>query len=98
MEDRPMFVQVASSLGIHGIRHTDYNSTFKKLEKFGLIAGQRPMGGIVYYDRDALGVAQLAAGFLKFGVEARHLRMYKTAAERESAFFEQLVMPMLKQR
>ena len=70
----------------------------QELEKFGLIAGQRPMGGIVYYDRDALGVAQLAAGFLKFGVEARHLRMYKTAAERESAFFEQLVMPMLKQR
>ena len=70
----------------------------QELEKFGLIAGQRPMGGIVYYDREALGVAQLAAGFLKFGVEARHLRMYKTAAERESAFFEQLVMPMLKQR
>jgi DNA-binding transcriptional MerR regulator len=70
----------------------------QELEKYGLIAGQRPMGGIVYYDRDALGVAQLAAGFLKFGVEARHLRMYKTAAERESAFYEQLVLPMLKQR
>ena len=70
----------------------------QELEKYGLIAGQRPMGGIVYYDRDALAVARLAGGFLKFGVEARHLRMYKTAAERESAFFEQLVMPMLKQR
>jgi putative hydrolase of the HAD superfamily len=36
IEDRSMFVQVASGLGIHGIRHTDYNSTRKKLEKFGL--------------------------------------------------------------
>jgi putative hydrolase of the HAD superfamily len=36
IEDRPMFVQVAHSLGIHGIRHTDYNSTCRKLEKFGL--------------------------------------------------------------
>ncbi|QEC66904.1 HAD family phosphatase [Panacibacter ginsenosidivorans] len=36
LEDRPMFVQVAQSLGIHGLRHTDYNSTCKKLEKFGL--------------------------------------------------------------
>ena len=36
IEDRPMFVQVANSLGIHGIRHTDYNSTCKKLEEFGL--------------------------------------------------------------
>jgi len=35
---------------------------------------------------------------MKFGVEARHLRMYKTAAEREAGFFEQVVMPMLKQR
>jgi putative hydrolase of the HAD superfamily len=36
LEDRSMFVQVASSLGIHGLRHTDYNSTCRKLEKFGL--------------------------------------------------------------
>jgi hypothetical protein len=36
LEDRPMFVQVAQQLGIHGLRHTDYNRTCKKLEKFGL--------------------------------------------------------------
>lgn len=36
LEDRPMFVQVAGSLDIHGLRHTDYNSTCRKLEKFGL--------------------------------------------------------------
>ncbi len=35
---------------------------------------------------------------MRFGVEARHLRMYRTAAEREAGFFEQVVMPMLKQR
>jgi DNA-binding transcriptional MerR regulator len=70
----------------------------RELERFGLLVGQRPVGGIVYYDRTALVIARLAGGFMKFGVEARHLRMYKTAAERESAFFEQLVMPMLKQR
>ena len=69
-----------------------------ELEKFGLLTGQRPMGGIVYYDRDALAVARLAAGFFKFGVEARHLRMYKTAAANEAAFFEQLTMPLRKQR
>jgi len=43
-------------------------------------------------------VAQLAAGFMKYGVEARHLRMYKTAGEREAGFLEQVVLPMLKQR
>jgi hypothetical protein len=43
-------------------------------------------------------VAKLAAGFMEHGVEARHLRMYKVAAEREAGVFEQLVMPLLKQR
>jgi len=69
----------------------------KDLERFGLIAG-RTVGGTAYYDDDALAAAHVAAGFMKFGVEARHLRMYKTAAEREAGFFEQVVMPMLKQR
>jgi len=69
----------------------------KELEKFGLLSG-RKVASSVYYDEDALNVAMLAAGFMKYGVEARHLRMYKTAGEREAGFFEQVVMPMLKQR
>lgn len=69
----------------------------REIHRFGLLSG-RSVGGTVYYDEEALIVANLAAGFLRFGVEPRHLRMYKTAAEREAGFFEQLVMPMLKQR
>ncbi|MEA2974347.1 MAG: hypothetical protein QOG82_2805 [Actinomycetota bacterium] len=69
----------------------------KELEKFGLLSG-RKVASATYYDEDALNVAQIAAGFMKYGVEARHLRMYKTAGEREAGFFEQVVMPMLKQR
>jgi DNA-binding transcriptional MerR regulator len=68
-----------------------------ELARFGLMAG-KTVGGTVYYDEDALIVAQLAAGFMRYGVEARHLRMYRTSAEREASFFEQVVMPMLKQR
>ena len=67
------------------------------LERFGLFSG-RAVAGSSYYDEDSLVIARLAAGFLRFGVEGRHLRMYKTAAEREASFFEQLVMPLLKQR
>jgi len=69
----------------------------RDLERFGLLTG-RKAASTAYYDQDALMVANLAAGFMKFGVEARHLRMYKTAGEREAGFFEQVVMPMLKQR
>lgn len=67
------------------------------LVRFGLMAG-KAVGGTVYYDEEALTVANLAAGFMRYGVEARHLRMYHTSAEREASFFEQVVMPMLKQR
>lgn len=35
IEDRAMFVQVAEALGIQGLRHIDYKTTVKKLEKFG---------------------------------------------------------------
>lgn len=71
--------------------------TLKELEKYGLLSG-RKVASATYYDEDALSVGRLAAGFTKFGVEPRHLRMYKTAGEREAGFFEQVVMPMLKQR
>ena len=68
-----------------------------ELERFGLLAG-RKIAGTQYYDADCLEIARLAAGFRAFGVEARHLRMYRTSVEREASFFEQVVTPMLKQR
>lgn len=68
-----------------------------QLESFGLLAG-RAVGGLAYYDDEALTVARLAAGFARYGVEARHLRMHKHAAEREAGFIEQIVLPLLKQR
>jgi putative hydrolase of the HAD superfamily len=36
IEDRPMFVQVAETLGIRGIRHYDYRSTAQQLASHGL--------------------------------------------------------------
>jgi DNA-binding transcriptional MerR regulator len=72
-------------------------AAIQELERFGLLSG-RPVAGQVYYDEEALVVARLAAGFARHGVEARHLRMYKTAAEREAGFYEQVVLPLLKQR
>ena len=50
------------------------------------------------YDDDALDVARIAAGFFGRGVEARHLRMYRTFAEREAVLFGQVLMPFVRQR
>lgn len=36
IDDRPMFVEIANGLGLHGIRHTDYLSTKTALAGFGL--------------------------------------------------------------
>ena len=68
-----------------------------ELARFGLLAG-RNVGGSVLFDEEALVVARLAADFGRHGVEPRHLRMYVNAAEREAGFFEQIVMPIVKQR
>ncbi len=36
LDDRHMFVEVANSLGIHGIHHTDYESSKNKLAELGV--------------------------------------------------------------
>jgi DNA-binding transcriptional MerR regulator len=69
----------------------------EELIRYGLLVGHS-VAGDTFYDGDALIVARTAAGFVRYGIEARHLRMYKVAAEREAGFMEQVVMPLLKQR
>jgi putative hydrolase of the HAD superfamily len=40
IDDRPLFVEVAEKLGIHGIHHKDYESTVKKFTRLGLDPGK----------------------------------------------------------
>ncbi len=37
IDDRPMFVDVAESMGIHGIRHKDFETTRDALAQWGLV-------------------------------------------------------------
>ena len=67
------------------------------LERYGLLIPES-LGNINYFGEDSVLAARTAAGFMKHGIEARHLRMYKVAAEREAGFLEQVIMPLLKQR
>jgi DNA-binding transcriptional MerR regulator len=50
------------------------------------------------YDGHALRVARLASELLRRGLEPRHLRAYRLAAEREASLIEQRVAPLLRQR
>jgi len=72
-------------------------SALAELRKFGLVV-PRVVAGEEYFDEDAVAVARLAAAFARHGVGPRHLRMYKVAAEREAGFYEQVVLPLVKQR
>ncbi|HLI45384.1 MAG TPA: MerR family transcriptional regulator [Acidimicrobiales bacterium] len=69
----------------------------EELESFGLIEG-RILAGVLCFDSEALAVARLAASFSRFGIEARHLRLFKHAAERQAGLYSQIVMPLLRQR
>jgi DNA-binding transcriptional MerR regulator len=67
------------------------------LERFGLLEAHE-LGHERVYTSDALTVARVAARFLQHGIEARHMRTYKVAVDREASLFEQIVLPVLKQR
>ncbi|HEX6132055.1 MAG TPA: MerR family transcriptional regulator [Actinomycetota bacterium] len=69
----------------------------KELESFGIVCSHGPEGAR-YYDGDDYIVLSIVKDFLRYGIEPRHLTMYKHFADRESAFFEALVAPTLRQR
>jgi DNA-binding transcriptional MerR regulator len=69
----------------------------RDVERFGIVTG-RTIGGSTFYDDHAVVAARVAAQFFRFGVEARHLRLYRNAADRESGLIEQLILPLVKQR
>ncbi|WP_436770999.1 transcriptional regulator FtsR [Yinghuangia sp. YIM S09857] len=50
------------------------------------------------YDGDALVVARLVSALGEYGLEPRHLRQVKAAADREAALVEQIVAPLLHRR
>ncbi|MEP4651982.1 MAG: MerR family transcriptional regulator, partial [Ilumatobacter sp.] len=47
---------------------------------------------------DALEIARIAKRFLDLGVDARHLRGWRVAADREAGLFEQVIQPLIRQR
>jgi DNA-binding transcriptional MerR regulator len=64
-----------------------------ELESFGFLSRRT---GPTPYDRDALMVASLVRELTTYGVEPRHLRAVKTAADREIGLVQQVVAPLLR--
>jgi DNA-binding transcriptional MerR regulator len=70
-------------------------SQLADLVSYGLV---RPRPGTDFFDADALVVATTAAQLASFGLEPRHLRAFKAAADREVGMIEQIVSPRARQR
>jgi DNA-binding transcriptional MerR regulator len=69
----------------------------KELESFGIVCSHGPEAAR-YYDGDDYVVLSIVKDFFRYGVEPRHLTMYKHFAEREATFFQTIVAPTLRQR
>lgn len=70
----------------------------EQIEMFGLVRPRGGSGSTTYYDSDALVVAKTVAEMASFGLEPRHLRSFRTAADREVGLVEQVVTPLQRQR
>ncbi|MDP9817959.1 transcriptional regulator FtsR [Spirilliplanes yamanashiensis] len=65
-----------------------------ELEKLGLVSS-RPPG---WYDADAVIIVEAVAGLCRHGLELRHLRAFRAAADREVGLFAQLLAPVVRQK
>jgi DNA-binding transcriptional MerR regulator len=69
----------------------------RELEEFGILE-PRPHGGVKLYSETDVEIAAACARLAHFGISARHLRTFRTAAVRESTLLEALVAPALRAR
>jgi DNA-binding transcriptional MerR regulator len=73
-------------------------SELDQLEDFGVIQPVSDGGATSMYDDDAVEIAKPACAFLRAGIDARHLRTFRTAAEREASLYEQIITPRFRHR
>ncbi len=69
----------------------------KELAEFGLLEA-RTEGGERLFSETDVDVAAACARLAQFGIAPRHLRTFRTAADRQAALVEQLVAPSLRSR
>lgn len=68
-----------------------------ELESFSLVTPVE-IEGEKFYSTDDVVLVRLSDAFGRYGIEPRHLRMYRNAAEREALMFQQIITPLLLQR
>ena len=69
----------------------------RELEEYGLLQPRRD-GNAKLYPAGDVDVAVACAKLARYGISARHLRSFRTAADRKAALLQQLVAPSLRSR
>jgi DNA-binding transcriptional MerR regulator len=69
----------------------------RELEEFGLLEPRVESGQRIYSETDAE-IAEACETLARFGIAPRHLRAFRTSADREAGLLEALVGPALRSR
>jgi DNA-binding transcriptional MerR regulator len=69
----------------------------RELEDFGLIQGRAEGGERLFSELD-VDIAAACGQLARFGIDPRHLRTFRTAADREAGLLEAIVAPALRAR
>jgi DNA-binding transcriptional MerR regulator len=69
----------------------------RELEEYGLMESRIDAGERLYREDEA-DIAAACAKLARFGIDARHLRSFKSASEREVGLLETIVAPALRSR
>jgi DNA-binding transcriptional MerR regulator len=69
----------------------------RELEEYGLLQPRRA-GSDKLYPAGDVDVAVACAKLSRFGISARHLRTFRTAADREAGLLQQVIAPSLRSR
>jgi DNA-binding transcriptional MerR regulator len=69
----------------------------RQLEAFGLLESRNEDGQRLYAESEA-DIAAACEALSRFGIDARNLRAFRTAADRETSLLEAVIVPALRSR
>jgi DNA-binding transcriptional MerR regulator len=69
----------------------------RELEEYGLLESRVDAGERIYREGE-VAIAAACAQLARFGIDARHLRSFRSGAEREAGLLEAIVAPALRSR
>ena len=72
-------------------------SRVRELEEYGLLESRVERGQRLYAETD-VEIAAACETLARYGIAARHLRAFRTAADREAGLLEALIAPALRSR